>query len=97
MTEPSTPLDASAAPAAEQRYRVYDGTTLILDLSSTPGPLRSTARSPGPPARHPFLSGVARSAPHEDQLRKLLVAATSFDEFVASLTAAGFRLEPVAP
>ena len=75
---------------------MFDGTVLILELSDRPGPISSTAHG-GPPVRHAFLSASARSAIHEDALRKLLVAATSFDGFVASLTAAGFRLEPVAP
>ncbi|MEJ7601876.1 MAG: hypothetical protein WKG01_28530 [Kofleriaceae bacterium] len=97
MTEPPPPpADHPVPPAAERRFRVFDGSTLILELSDRPGPIRSTAHG-GAPARHRFLSGSARSAAHEDRLRTLLVAASTFDEFVASLSRAGFRLEPVAP
>lgn len=93
MPDTSLPPDTNT----ERRYRVYDGEELVLELSNQPGPIRSTAHSPGPPVRHPFLSASARSAVHEAQLRKLLVASKSFDEFVAALEGAGFRLEPNTP
>lgn len=94
----ASPAAPAATPAevSERRYRVYEGTTLVLELSDRPGPIRSTAHG-GPPVRHPFLSASARSAEHEDRLRKILVAASSFDEFVKGLEAGGFRLEPVTP
>jgi hypothetical protein len=53
----------------EQRWKVFDGPTLILEVSSVPGPIISTAAPPPglKPVTHPFLSATARSAQHEQR------------------------------
>lgn len=97
MTPPAPPpTSTSDARPAVRSFRVYDGETAILDVTDQPGPILSTAMLPPgvTPATHPFLSGTALDAGHEDKLRTLLVAAHSFDEFVTSLEGAGYRLEP---
>jgi hypothetical protein len=80
------------------RWHVYDGATLILDVADQPGPILSTASLPPgvPPRQHPFLSASARSAVHENRLHSLLEAAKDLPGFLASLIAAGFRVEPDA-
>lgn len=73
-------------------WAVYDGATLILDISSTPGPIISTAAPPPgvKPVTHPFLSATARSAIHEHRLRELLVASKDLPDFLERLRGAGF-------
>jgi hypothetical protein len=77
------------------RWRVFDGEVAILDVSDRPGPITSTAPPPpnGHLVMHPFLSAAALSAAHEDRLRKLLNASHDLPGFLASLTAAGFRVD----
>lgn len=77
------------------RYSVYAGSELVLTLRAEPGPITSTAPPPpgGIPVTHPFLSAAARDASYEDQLGTILGASTSVDDFLARLTAAGFRVE----
>lgn len=93
-THPSAP----AAEASAHAWEVYDATTLVLEVSDVPGPILSTAALPpgATPARHPFLSATARSARHEDALRKHLVAARSLPELLDSLRGSGYRVVPVA-
>jgi len=81
----------------EQRWKVYDGSTLILDVSSIPGPIISTAAPPPglKPVTHPFLSAAARSALHENRLRELLVASKDLEDFISRLRAAGFEVREV--
>jgi hypothetical protein len=85
------------APAAGNRWKVYDGPTLILEVSDTPGPITSTAMPPpgGKPMIHPYLSASALSAAHEGQLGDFLEDSTSCADFLARLRTAGFRVEPV--
>lgn len=77
-----------------RHWRVYDGDLEILDVSSQPGPITSTAPPPpdGKAVMHPFLSAAALDAGHEDQLHTLLVASHSLDEFLRALASAGFRV-----
>jgi hypothetical protein len=81
----------------EQRWTVYDGSTLILEVSSVPGAIISTAAPPPglKPVTHPFLSATARSAPHENRLRELLVASKDLGDFISRLRAAGFEVREV--
>jgi hypothetical protein len=78
----------------EQRWKVFDGPTLILEVSSVPGPIISTAAPPPglKPVTHPFLSATARSAQHEHRLREILVASKDLGDFVSRLRAAGFEV-----
>jgi hypothetical protein len=76
-----------------RHWRVYDGDLEILEVTDQPGPLTSTAPPPPEPVMHPFLTASALDAGHEDQLRELLIAAKSTDEFITSLRRAGFRVE----
>lgn len=87
---------AACAPAGGgktgQAWKVYDGGKLVLTVFDRPGPLVSTAMPPpgAQPVVHAFLSGTAHSAVHEDQLRKILEASSSFADFIGRLRAAGF-------
>jgi hypothetical protein len=85
----------SPAPATVPTWSVYDGDTLILTIRGEPGPITSTAMLPPGvrPVTHPFLSAAAREAGHESQLRGILDASSSLDDFLARLRAAGFRVE----
>ena len=77
------------------RYFVYAGDELVLTVRAEPGPITSTAPPPpgGALVTHPFLSASARDAAYEHQLRELLTASTSVDDYLARLRAAGFRVE----
>ena len=92
--------DASTKDAStkDARWDVFDGDVLVLEVSSEPGPLMSTALPPPDPAWrppvHPFLSASARSAAHESKLRGILDASKSLDEFLRRLREAGFRVVP---
>lgn len=79
---------------SSHHWRVFDGDVAILELSDRPGPLISTAPLPPgtPPIQHPFLSGTALDASHEDRLRQLLERSRDVAEFRAALTGAGFRV-----
>jgi hypothetical protein len=88
-------LPVTPAPATVPTWSVYDGEMLILTFRGEPGPITSTAMLPPGvrPVTHPFLSAAAREAGHESQLRELLDASTSVEDFLARLRAAGFRVE----
>jgi hypothetical protein len=92
--KPMTTPPQHQQPAAVRHWRVYDGDVAILEIIDEPGILTSTAPPPpdGYRATHPFLTGHALSAAHEDRLRTLLLAANSTDEFVRALEQAGFRV-----
>lgn len=79
-------------------WSVFDGAELILTLTDEPGPIRSTARLPPGvrPVLHPFLSASAREAGHEHQLKALLDASTSVDDYLSRLVAAGFGVVQTA-
>ena len=78
-------------------WEVYDGTDCVLTVRGEPGPITSTAPPPpgGAVATHPFLSAAAHDAGYEAQLRAILDASVSVDDFLARLVAAGFRIERV--
>jgi hypothetical protein len=88
------PKGTTPMKATEHSWKVFDGSTLILDVSDVPGPILSTAAPPPGlvPVKHPFLSASARSAPHEHRLRELLNASRSVEDFLAGLRAAGFEV-----
>lgn len=81
-------------PSTEQHWNVYDGSTLVLEVSNVPGPIISTAAPPPglKPVTHPFLSATARSAQHEHRLREILVASKDLADFLSRLRAAGFEI-----
>ncbi len=76
-------------------YEVYAGADLVLTVRAEPGPLTSTAPPPpdGHVPSHPFLSAGAHDAASESQLRAILDQSTDVEDFLARLTAAGFRVE----
>jgi hypothetical protein len=82
----------------ERRWRVYDGQTLVLQVSDVPGAIVDTVAPPPPglkPTYHPFLSASAYSAPHGNRLQALLQESTSVDDYLERLRQAGFRVEPI--
>ena len=91
-SHPSPPM-----PPTEHHWQVYDRDTLVLEVSSRPGPIISTALLPPgtPPATSTFMSATARDAAHEDQLHGILVASRDLDGFLANLRAAGLVVKPV--
>lgn len=98
-TPPTTPAPKGTTqmtPTAK-RWTVHDGSTLVLEVSSVPGPILSTAAPPPglQPVTHPFLSASARSATHEHKLRELLVASKDLPDFLARLRAASFDVREV--
>ena len=78
----------------EHRWKVYDGSQLILEVSDVPGPIISTAAPPPglKPVTHPFLSATARSAPYEHRLREILNASKDALDFLSRLRAVGFEV-----
>lgn len=81
-----------------KRYQVFRGRTLVLQFEPGPGPLISTAPPPPPgaaiPPPHPFLHGAASDAMEEGRLRQLLDASSGVNDYIARLTAAGYRVVP---
>lgn len=77
-------------------YEVYDGDTHVLTFRDAPGPLLSTAALPPDqaPRQHPFMSGTAHSAMHENQLGMLLSTSSDVDGFVEALQAQGWVVKP---
>lgn len=77
-------------------YEVYQGDTHVLSFRDEPGVLMSTAALPPgeEPRMHPFLTGTAHSAMHENQLGMLLSTSTSTEEFVEALRRDGFVVRP---
>ena len=83
-----------------QTWSIWEGNRRVLTVVDRPGLLISTAPPPpGPskPATHPFLSASAESPMHEHQLRVLLRASDSTDEFLKALRAAGFEVKQEEP
>jgi hypothetical protein len=80
-----------------RRCGVFKGDKRVLTITDEPGALLSTALPPPDPnwrpPQHPFLSGSAQDANSEHELGQLLSAATSFDDYVERLRAAGYRVE----
>lgn len=90
--------EAPVAPVTEVPvWEVYDGVDRILTVRGEPGPITSTAPPPpgGVVTTHPFLSAAALDAGYEAQLRTILDASGSVEDFLARLEAAGFRVERV--
>ena len=98
---PGLSAQEHASPAAHpaQEWKVFgaDG-RLALVFTDKPGPLTGTALpSGGSPPNHPFLSGSARDAESENNLRELLDASRGVREFISRLQKAGYRVEKSAP
>jgi len=97
---PSSAAASSHATASPRRLRVYKGDVLELEIVDRPGPLVSNAAPPPvpgspPPPPHKFLTATAFVAADEGELRKLLDASSSLEEFLGKLRARGFRIEEV--
>jgi hypothetical protein len=87
----ATRQDVSDAPV----WVVLRGDKPVLGMKNIPGLLISTATPPPrgtPPAKHPFLTAWALDAMEEDPLRRILERSATFDEFVAALRKAGYRV-----
>lgn len=76
-------------------WEIYDGSDCVLTVRGEPGAITSTAPPPpgGAVTTHPFLSAAAHDAGYEAQLRGILDASVSVEDFLARLQAAGFRVE----
>jgi hypothetical protein len=83
-------------PMQPNHWQVFDGPTLVLDVSSQPGPILSVAALPPgtPPLTSAYMSATSHDAGHEDALHTALVASHSVDEFLAKLRATGLVVKP---
>jgi hypothetical protein len=83
-------------PMQPSHWQVFDGATLVLDVSSQPGPILSVAPLPpdAPPLTSAFMSATSHDAAHEDAFHTALVASHSVDEFLAKLRAQGLVVKP---
>ena len=74
---------------------VYRDDRKVLTAKDEPGPLMSTALPPPgfTPPTNPFLSAQAHDPFAEHELRQILDRSSSFDDFLANLSEAGFRTE----
>ncbi len=91
---------SSHATTNPRRFKVYKGDVLELEIVDRPGLLMSNSAPPPvpgspPPPLHPFLSATAFVATDEGELRKLLDASSSLEEFLGKLRAKGLRVEEV--
>lgn len=84
---------ADAPHRAIRHFNVYKGERLVLSVEDTPGQLFSVA-SPSPEGapQHPFVNARAYDAFTEGDLATLLWNATTFDDFLAQLIAAGLNI-----
>ena len=83
-------------PMQPTHWQVFDGPTLVLDVSAQPGPILSVAPLPpgSPPLTSSFMSATSHDASHEDAFHTALVASHSVDEFLAQLRAQGLVVKP---
>ena len=83
-------------PKQPTHKHVFDGPTLVLDVSAQPGPILSVAPQPPntPPQTSTFMSATSHDAGHEDAFHTALVAAHAVDEFLAQLRAQGLVVKP---
>ena len=79
-----------------RRLAVFKAGRVVLDVVDEPGPLTSTALTPPgyEPPRHPFLTASARDPDSEHELREILLASASTEDFVARLRASGYQVSP---
>ena len=79
---------------ATQLWKVFAGDDLVLEVSSQPGVIRSTAHLPPgmAPRRSAFMSATSHDAEHEDAFHRILEASRSVEEFLAGLRADGLRV-----
>lgn len=84
-----------------KRYVVFKGDQVVLDVTDRPGPLISKMAPPPPPGTgprmHPFLSATASVPEHEQLLLQVLADSRSLAEYLARLTAFGYRVIEKAP
>lgn len=78
-----------------KRYQVLKDDMAVLDIVDEPGPLTSVSAPPPPPGSpaaqpHAFLSANALVATEEHQLRQLLLASVSTEEYLDRLREAGY-------
>lgn len=77
-----------------RRLEVLKDGRVVLELTDAPGPLVSTAPPPpnGQVVHHAFLSGAARDAAWEGELKRLLDLSPSLDAYITALAATGFTV-----
>ena len=83
-------------PMQPSHWQVFDGPTLVLEVSSQPGAIVSVAPLPPgtPPLTSEFMSATSHDAGHEDAFHTALVASHTVDEFLAKLRALGLVVRP---
>ena len=88
-------LACSRAPAPKGEWNVYKGERRVMVLKDQPGPLISVALPPPgfKPPQFPF-SGYSRDPMEEDALRRIAEKSADVKQFMAGLSAAGYRVEP---
>lgn len=83
-------------PSQPQCFHVYKGRILVLTVCNETGTLHSTASPPADAAPvdrgHPFLDAQAHDAASEHDLRQLLLAANSFEDYLRRLLNDGFDI-----
>ena len=79
-----------------RRLSVSKAGRIVLDVLDEPGPLTSTALAPPgfEPPQHPFVTASARDPEAEHELREILDASASTDDFIERLRAAGYEVAP---
>ncbi|WHZ21131.1 MAG: hypothetical protein OJF47_000243 [Nitrospira sp.] len=84
-----------------KRYLVFKGDQMVLEVTDRPGPMISKVAPPPLPGTgpkmHPFLSATAYVPEHERLLLQVLAGSRSVAEYVAKLTAFGYRVIEKAP
>ena len=82
-------------PMQPNHWQVFDGPTLVLDVSSQPGPIISVAALPPgtPPLTSAYMSATSHDAGHEDAFHTALVESHTVDEFLAKLRALGLTVK----
>ena len=79
------------------RWHVFKGETLVLEVRDEPGPIVSTSAPPPLPGEgpvlHPFLAASAFDPDTEGHLGGILRSSSSLDDFLTALRDAGYRVE----
>ncbi|MFT3691947.1 MAG: hypothetical protein QM831_02315 [Kofleriaceae bacterium] len=85
------------ASTMQRQWQVFDGSTLILDVSSQPGEIHSVAELPPDtkPMQSGFMSATSHDATHEGQLNGFLRESHSVDEFLSKVQTAGLTVKPL--
>lgn len=83
-------------PMQPRQWQVFDGTTLVLDVSSEPGEIHSVAELPPDtkPMQCGFMSATSHDATHEGQLNQFLRESHTVDEFLQKVQSSGLVVKP---